>query len=449
MKDDNATARQPDLHVRLDGVDVGQAARGLTAKTSIEELPSAEFVLDLDAVPGAPDVPVDYLAEVQISVAWESREDVIFTGRVLSATPTEEGIAVRCGGGVALEEQLLPPFGTWNVQAADIIYLITRSAGLSPERLAIAGLEDLPVEVFEVAVPVTGVAVGVPSRLGPVRFLPPADGEGLLYGTRPRDELRQRFFEGDGYCVACVTAKTMFEAEQAALADIDAAVSWLAVRTRYGHARLPGGESLTFRRESSHSQPGFLPVLVGYGMKTNRTWMRVTGMSRDNHTLSLTDFTTPSLPTSLTIQDRQALLACRRAATEGDPLARIAALWEAIEYYAARTKVPRLFSHAELDAIGVSLEAADLSEMQAIRAREAVASMNTPPLLTRLRAAVAADGVPISDQEIALLQRLRRLRNDAVHGRGSATPELEEIEHAVSVVSRMLAFRLKRNGGRV
>jgi hypothetical protein len=293
--------------------------------------------------------------------------------------------------------------------------------------------------------PVRGLAVEAPIRVGPVQFVPQSEAGALMDGARPREELRDRFLEGDGYCIACVTAKTMFDAEQAALADIDAAVSWLTVRTRYGLARLPGGEFLKFTRELSHSTPAFLPVLVAFGMKTNRTWMRIIGMSREELTLPLTDYTIPVLPTTLTLQERQALLACRRAATESDPLVRITALCEAIEYYAARTKVPKLFSAEELQVLDHALRAADLSAIQATRAREQVASLNSPPLLTRLRAALDADDVPVSEEEVSLLQRLRKLRNHAVHGRGSVLPEVEELEHAVSVVSRMLAFRLDRS----
>ena len=118
---------EPDLHVRFGAVDVADATRALTTSTSIYDLPVAEFVLDLDAAAGE---SVDYLAEVQVSVVWREQEDLIFTGRVLSATPTADGVATQCRGGVALEEQLVPPYATWNLGAHDVIHLLARQPGI-------------------------------------------------------------------------------------------------------------------------------------------------------------------------------------------------------------------------------------------------------------------------------------------------------------------------------
>src|SRR5438105_230214 len=56
------------------------------------------------------------------------------------------------------------------------------------------------------------------------------------------------------------------------------------------------------------------------------------------------------LPPDLSLQDRQALLALRRAVTEDDPLGRVSAIWDAIEFYVAGTAVPALFTRDELKA---------------------------------------------------------------------------------------------------
>src|SRR6266508_6473937 len=52
------------------------------------------------------------------------------------------------------------------------------------------------------------------------------------------------------------------------------------------------------------------------------------------------------------------------------------------------------------------------------------------------------EGTPVTDAEIALLRRLRDVRNDAVHGRSTNLPDSEDVRYATSVVSRMLIFRM-------
>jgi len=68
--------------------------------------------------------------------------------------------------------------------------------------------------------------------------------------------------------------------------------------------------------------------------------------------------------------------------------------------------------------------------------------LNDPPLMIRLRSVLEAEGTPVTDTEIALLRRLRELRNKAVHGRSTDLPDSEDVRYATSVVSRMLIFRM-------
>jgi hypothetical protein len=95
---------------------------------------------------------VDYLAEVRITAVWQGVESPLFTGVVVAATPVDDGITVECRGATALMEELFPPFAPSNLGAADVIHLVTRSAGFPDDRLQIEGLDKLPRELFEVAV---------------------------------------------------------------------------------------------------------------------------------------------------------------------------------------------------------------------------------------------------------------------------------------------------------
>jgi hypothetical protein len=433
---------QPQLHVWFAAVDVGAAVRDLTARTSIEDLPSAEFVLDVDALPNG--AVVDYLAEVRITAVWQGNESPLFTGAVVAATPRETGIYVQCRGATALTEELFPPFASSNLSAADIIHLVTRSAGFPDKRLRIEGLDELPREPFEVAVPLRGVSSPTAIRIGGVKLVGRIEAEALLYGLLA-SRLRARFLDAKTWAVACISASTAYHAEEAGLAEIEVALAWLAARARYGLIALPGAELLSFRRADAQARPSRDEIVFARGLRTQRRWLRSLAPAAHEGGLSLDDpkLLSPELTSGLTLQDRQALLASRRATTDPDPLGAVGALWDAIEFYATGTTVPPLFTPADLESIRDSLPGSFSTE-QRNRILDAVAGLNSPPLMTRLRAALKHDAVPTNEGEIVLLRRLRKLRNDAAHGRGVGVPATEDVQHAVGVLSRMLAYRVHR-----
>ncbi len=336
----------------------------------------------------------------------------------------------------------MPPMASWDMQAADLIHLVTRLAGFPETRLQIEGLDSLPREVFEVTCPLTGLTVTDRVRIGAVEF---SDGQTSSYplaGVELPRPLQSQFIGASAYAVACVTARTAFDAERSALLDIDTALSWLAAQARYGLMRLPRGEVRTFARTETRALPSRMPVLHARGVKSGRRWFRSLAPAPEVFALVLEPRDRP-LTRWLRVQDHQALLAWRRAVTTSDPLGTVTALWDAIEYYVAEASVPTMFNDTELELLRAALPAG-LSDLQHERALAGIAALNSPPLMTRLRAALISDGVPVSDEELGLLQRLRKMRNKTVHGRVAETPETEQLDYAVSVVSRMLSYRLER-----
>ena len=53
--------------------------------------------------------------------------------------------------------------------------------------------------------------------------------------------------------------------------------------------------------------------------------------------------------------------------------------------------------------------------------------------------------MPIDDSELELLEKLRKLRNNVVHGRSSERPLTDDVEYATSIVARMLVFHASRS----
>ena len=78
------------------------------------------------------------------------------------------------------------------------------------------------------------------------------------------------------------------------------------------------------------------------------------------------------------------------------------------------------------------------------RVQDVLTVLNTPPLMVRLKVALEEDGVPYKEEELSVLQKIRRARNDLVHGRSREAPSEADLKYAVAVVNRMLLYRVTR-----
>jgi hypothetical protein len=434
--------QQPHVLLYFGDVEVGGAVSNVKTRSAVNDLASAEFVLDLAL---APDAAVDFFAEVRIVAEYGGTPYPLFTGNVVDAEVDEKVVRVRCGAGIALQERLMPPLASADVRGVDMLYTILRSVGFTEERMRLDGLDELPVEPFELTAPIDRATAPAENAIGHVQLLAPGEVEGVLDSIDVSEDLRSRFLGASLYARAFEVGARSFDVEQRALREIDAVLAWLAVRVRYGLARLPAGDVVGFRRSQAQALPARRDVVLLRGLDTGRRWVRVLGASSQSTELPLNNSAcfVPRLPVTLTAQERQALLACRRAAEENDPLGCVTAVWDAIEFYVGDMRLPDLFTKTELKAIKNALPTG-LTESQLNRLEVRLAELNAPPLLARLSAVLADDQVPISGDEMNLLRRLRRLRNAAVHGHGGELPRPSELERAISIVSRMLVFRIDR-----
>jgi hypothetical protein len=430
----------PPSRVRVGGVDVTAALGSGRTTTALNTLPVASFTLDLGLLPAD---PVDLLAMVTVDrnlgFAYQRR----FTGLVATARAAGQQVEVEARSGTALTEGVIPGLAQHGVPAPELVHLLGRISGLRDDQMDIHGMENLPREVFEVVVAVTGLTIDQPVQVGTVRLLPAPAGLRILDGL-PAAPFDAPFREASCHALVLSTAHRAVDAEQAALQQVRTALAWLAVRVRYGLLRLPDGTVQSFTRQDARSLPRAADLTAVRGLRSGRTWLRVTTEASRAPALALDaspHLMRPPLPSTLSLQDRQALLACQRAAAEPDPLARVQALWEAIEYYVAGARVPPMFTHGQLSALRNAIPA-DLNPAQRQRVLDKIGELNHPPLMVRLRSVLDAEGTPITDAEIALLRRLREMRNKAVHGRSTELPDPEDVRYATSVVSRMLIFRV-------
>lgn len=431
---------RPAPRVRFGFTDTPLALRGGSISTGLDQIEGATLNLNPRLLPAD---PVDYVAPLEVRSARDEHR-VLFSGHVADATEGERGlIDISAFGASGLTERIVGTFAQGGLSAPESTYLIARAAGLRDNQLVIEGLDEIEVEVFEVVAPIHGVSVEGPTKLGSVTVFPPdlvlSTIEAL--GFEPERDLT----EGSAFALSLQTDRLGYLAERQGLRDIDVALGWLTTRLRYGLALLPDGSPQHYRRESARALPRRGELVWVRGLASGRRWLRSADLEvrAAEYDLAADDPLLEQDLEPLASADRLAVQACRRAAAEGEPIARLQAIWEAVEFMVAKVRAPRRFADGDIKAIKRSLPR-ELPEDLRRRAQQAISDLNQVPLMARLRELVEEQGLPCSEAELDLLAELRRTRNDAAHGRAAEPPDADVIDQAVAVVSRLMITKLWR-----
>ncbi len=428
--------------VQFGSVDVSYAASKVTTHEALNDRSTAEIDLRLGLLAGR---PVDYLSIVTLGSKHQGQDLTRFTGNIIAAEVDGPLVRVAAETAPELTEKQVGYLEIKNAVVQEVVHLAVSTAGFPEDRINIEGLDEmLPLEGVEVVVPVLGVRVDAPVDLGPVRLVPHGEATNAVDEFNP-GSARNHFQAADAYIVGLKVAKRLIDAEREILAWADDALAWLTVRARYGLALLPDGQPQEYRRVVARSRPRRGDYVLVRGIASGRRWFRAISGHDEEVELSFdpSDLTWSSPPAGYGLANRQALLACARAAQGDEPLERIQALWEAIEFHVAKLRPTVLFDKKEARRVRRSIPK-DVDPGLRKRALELLEKINDPPVMAKLREAVRRDGVPLAQGEFELLGRLRDARNDAVHGRTPDLPPREDIDHAVSIVARMLVYRLQR-----
>jgi hypothetical protein len=425
-----------DLQVRIGGNEI--AVTALTLRTSIHALPEAEFTFQANEL-------ADYLMPVTVGPI---DGEPIFDGTVLVAQPGDSGIAVRCRGAVSLTETLAPGGTAQDCSPMDLFYAMARGAGFPEDRIVISHLEDLPHEPIEVSVPLIGIEVERDTAVGPVQLGPPSVGEGILERFHPDPDLGEEFLTGLVFARAYRPSARLYDAEQDGLAQIETALSWLVVRANYGFVSLPDGSPQRFDRANAVARPRRLPVIAVRGMDTGRRWMRRPPGDRVESRLvfdAASQLDSPKTPRDLPASDVNALEAARRATDDGDIALRVHALWEAFEFYVAKRSSPSLFSQSDRQKLLAAAEFLSVPQRDRL-AKVVNGPLNDTPLMDKLLATLSEEGIQTSDDDLAVLSRLRKARNLTMHGH-SALPTPDDLKHGWALLTRALVVRVARRSG--
>jgi hypothetical protein len=379
--------------------------------------------------------PADYRAEARIEAGAEN----LTRGWVTTADPEGDEVAIEVRNSVVLDEHRIDVLSVAGIDHNEIAWSMSRWMGMAP---VVPGLRSFR-EAIAVAMPLAGLELADEVDLDPVRVT--ADRRLIeLMAERLNDSTEKEAFLAVGaWAVVRVEAVLLAVAEEAAVPLIEAAIERLALEAQYSLATDPTGTPLPFTRSALLTDPMAVRTVLAHGRRSGRTWMRSLDNAPVRTAAAGRRLVLPTVPDDPAWID--ALRAWRRAVREADPLAAVGGLFEAVEFYASRTTVPDILGKGEARKVRGAIGAVTLTPEQRGRLADVLARANEPPLRIRLVAALDADRVPYSAEEIDRLWRLREHRNDALHGRRREAPDADDLDLARGFINRMLVFRAWRS----
>ncbi|MFC5730260.1 MULTISPECIES: hypothetical protein [Nocardioides] len=436
--------------VLIGSADISGIVEGLTHTSRLNSKSTLTFEIPSDA---ARDHLIDLTAQVTWSVVAPSSEiegdrgDLRFAGRVEVAEERDGVIHVGCSSMAVRFENVRIPLLKNELTPQDAFVLMASLGGFPPDRVS-SGDPEPEVTEFDVLLPLVGIRVG--DALA---------ANGLdLRGTDALTPFEQFLEPNPGlqaiasacHSVACarVRARWAVEAETQGRRLVEDALAWLMVGVSDGLVHTNGPKR--YLLDDARSRPDLLGMVIvnslsdrGRYLRSLETIPRAPIVTPGTERLSLDGLDPAGLPANLS----DALASFQRAyLSVGSPA--ILALWECIEFVVINTEVPALFKGSQTRALRRASKGVGLTPSQQHRFDEALSYLNAPPLLLKLRRFAQAGEVPISDFEMALVAKLRRHRNDVMHGRRPEHVEPEDLRHGMSIVARILRSAVMRSARR-
>lgn len=447
------------VQLRIGDVDISQYLVDYSLSTPVNGITEAVVKLKNNVS----EITVDLSAPIAIAIdqsrlsTTAGRTDGVdvaiqFTGMVDHAAVDWPLVILHCSAGFGqMHGVKLGAFTVKSISSLEVVHLVASTAGLADDEIYIEGydrLQESGHEPFEVVAPITGLQVDKKIQVGriwllPIDVCPPLIAEMMEDAGGLNGDI-------SGYAVAISPGRTLLEAERVGLADIDAALSWLAVRARDSRLAIDGVLREFTMRQLGYSFRRTDQVAVR-GIISGRRYLRNVNSAWKEYNLTFEGRGLPSDPILPAIDldegNRFALLAWKRAADSRDPISTVLALSEFLEFYCAKIKVPLGFDNTQVRLIRRALKAATKVVDKRLRKRvfEVMGKLTDPSLPMKLQAALDQDKVPYSDYELSVLKDLRELRNDAVHGRAYGAVPVEKLRVGISLTARMLVQRFGRN----
>jgi hypothetical protein len=247
---------------------------------------------------------LDYSAGVRIGLTFQGRYFPQLSGVVSRVEVLADRLHVQFVSATERFETVVPGFEYGNIGRSEVIWTIARSAGLPEDRISVNGLDRLPLEDIEIAVPIRSLHVDRGIQVGECMLLP-VDNVAWATSIYPDSEMSKAFRSHSAFAVTQAHRRYLYDAEREGLAQAEVAAAWVTTRFRYGAAKLPGGEIQAFDRGRSRVIPTPGSVVAVRALPAGRQWLRTPNFSQKEATVELSDIDRPT--DEMTTRDREAL----------------------------------------------------------------------------------------------------------------------------------------------
>jgi hypothetical protein len=396
------------------------------------------------------DPNVAFVGEAGVEAVVEQTSHRLFTGPV-DTVNFRDGVAevTLVGNGTLMQEARMGGLVIGEGSSGpEMIANLLRAFGMPPHRMDIEGWAPGPTELFMVSVPVRGVSLRRDVAFAGVTLTPQNPAR---LNLPPDDPTVVAYHDAQCWAYTAVDADTVFDAEVIGLDRIDLGVSIARAVAAYSFPEL-GGAFRDYDRQHTRGRVWVADIVFVGSVVGPRRWLRELA---DPTLLPPVPLDALADPGSVTAGLEMAcpsddlargLREWRRAADASDDFARVTHLWRAVECYAKRGTPTATFSKEERRALRRgALSARSWSDEQEKRIRAVINSVNSPPLLARLRAAVKADSISMPEEQFEALAATRDFRNSLEHGRALSPPEHQALDKAMVIVNRILLTALARS----
>jgi hypothetical protein len=410
-------------------------ARQIRVRDALNEPGTASFRLI-----GPNDSPVDLTAYIVVELVGAQGTPVM-AAHATNAEIDGEDLNVEASGSAQLAGSTIRGFWSDGVDPLETFHALARQVGFPEERLNVEGLDEHPEAVHTVDALVEGLPLVGPVTVGGVLFRPITPQVSVAGFAPIYDALLEWGFRPDSVAQVSVSAVRMYDAEEEGLDQIQRALDAVVGVATYGFTRLPWGGVLPFARDQIRAKPTLVPCVL-VTASTSRRWLHGLGSDTVEPDLQLDALIAkwmPLLAEVLPVTLARSLRALRDASTSSrDPLARCQSLFDALEYFTAGTKLPKIVRRTSVVAAVDAIDRLDLPTRERERLCKVLSDANNAPLMAKVRYQADQDGTIVSDPEWGLLAKLRRSRNQAGHGDEAKAPEQHDLEWAASIVSRLI-----------
>ncbi|MFZ3060807.1 MAG: hypothetical protein WA102_13855 [Candidatus Methanoperedens sp.] len=113
-------------------------------------------------------------------------------------------------------------------------------------------------------------------------------------------------------------------------------------------------------------------------------------------------------------------------------------LWNALEFIVSESKTKEKFNKSNKKAIINKIKELDLTVEQIEIIEEKIQQLNESPLMIKLRNEIYRNNIDLDPNELEILKKLRKIRNDVIHGKTINEINTEELEKFISIIERLL-----------